>query len=207
MTATQQTDPIPTTTPPEPTPPAQKSSKRPWFQAKRDPDLIEIRHDMAGTELPFRVVCKHPVWYRFLVWMFAIGGTAILYLLISTSYSVGKWVATPTSTTTPPAVVATVPVPTVATPPVQPTPAQPVAPPAVVTPLPVVTPTQPVVVQPQPAPPPTKIQVDANVNLKIEAVQPAQPTGPAVQKPPVLSEAERRNEALKERLRRQYDIK
>lgn len=54
--------------------------KREWFRrrnAKKNPDLIEVCVPMDGVKGLFRVVQKHPAWYRFLLIMLVIGGPSI----------------------------------------------------------------------------------------------------------------------------------
>lgn len=60
--------------------PSAPAPKRKWFRrsTKKDPDLIEVHVPMDGVKGLFRVVQKHPAWYRFLLIMLGIGGPAIL---------------------------------------------------------------------------------------------------------------------------------
>lgn len=116
--------------------------------------------------------------------MTVFGGVAILWILFSTGQCVGRQQSVPSTSMTPSAPVIASPTPSV--------------------PVPVATPSAPAPVQPQ------IIVVPVPQPVQQVAFPPATPAPVTMQPPQVevrpLTDAERRNEALKERLRQRYGI-
>lgn len=165
------------------TPTATTPVQRPRTKRTPPPTRVAYTRHATADDSDDRII--NGGWHRFLIAMLYIGGGAVLFLILLGGFQWGKSSATSVST---PSVT----VPVIA----------PVIAPA--TPTPPATPTQ--VVTTTPAPPTIKVEV-AVAPIKVETV----PLAPAVSsptkdKPAEVSDAEQRNEALKERLRKRYGI-
>lgn len=160
---------------------ANTTTRRPRVGARTTPParLAYTRHATAGDG-DDRIV--NPAWYRFLLIMLGIGGAATLFWILYGGVQWGKATASvSTGSSAPITVVAPTPA---ATPPVQPQVIQPMVVQPVVIP--------PVVIQPQVIQTPAATGVDS--------------PPPLLPSPRQLTDAEQRNEALKERLRARYGI-
>ena len=180
MTMADTQDTQTSTTPPQQTPPQTETAAPRTRRATRTPAVpsaagrLEYRRRATAGDEPDLI--RSAALVNFWKVMTVLGGIAILWVIVSTSYCAGKGPVTPTA----------------------------VAPPVVTyQPAPVVAP-----VATPPAPAPQVIVIPAPQPVQ-QVVYPPEP--PAVNQPPEIetrppTDAERRNEALKERLRRRYRI-